>query len=211
MATVDRFRSDDWFVVGRAHQYVTEQRIGWIRIAAIPLLYSIHLLQYLFAESVTQIEQRFHLIVSCLTAGWMLFAIIVLVALYRKVFPRYLGWYSTAVDLLAVIGVSALGSAAQSPMISVLFLIIISTALRFDVRLVWCTTAGALIGYLTLLGIGDEGEWFDSQHTVDPAAQGITLASLLLAGIFCGQVVRRVKAIVETPPASNRKRRSRRS
>ena len=209
MATVDRTLGNDWFVVGRAHQYVTEQRIGWIRIIAIPLLYMIHLFQFLLTDRVDAAEARYHWLVTVMACGWMLFGIVVLVALYRHVFPKYLGWYSTGVDLMAVLALAALGTAAQSPMVSVLFLVLISTALRFDVRLVWCTTAGVLVGYLFLLGIGDECEWFDAQHTIPPSTQGITFASLLFAGIFCGQVVRRVKAIVEARPKSSKRARKR--
>jgi hypothetical protein len=194
-----------WYVAGRVHQYDTEVRLGILRIVSIAILYAIHLFGYLATPEVSDEARDFHFYATILVVAWTLFAVVLLTALSRRVFPTWTGYSATSVDLLFLVALASLGKCANSPLVYVLFLILVAAALRFDLRLVWLTSIGCLAGYVLLLGVGDDAKWFDEQHAVEPTTQALTMASLILCGVLCGQIARRVRSLaIEVADVSRR-------
>ncbi len=128
------------FISSREQQYLTEFRLGIIRLLTITLLYLIHLVSYLSAAEATTADTRFHLLATIVTLAWLVFGSIVLGALTLRSFPIWLGLATTVVDLVFVLAIAAMGNGARSPLVAVLFLLIIAAALRFDLRAIWVTT-----------------------------------------------------------------------
>jgi hypothetical protein len=116
------------------------------------------------------------------------------VCLQRRIFPAYLPYLSTAADLILLTTLASQGSAAQGPLTRIYFLILVLAALRFDVRLIWGTTLGCMLGYLMLVGRSDK-KWFDADHTTPVIEQLITLFSLALVGVLLGQIIRRAPVL----------------
>ena len=76
------------------------------------------------------------------------------------------------------------------------FLILTLAALRFSLELVWFSTAGAVAGYLFLLGYARWGPapgMPPQDQTVPRYHQLIFVLALVLAGVVLGQMVRRVR------------------
>jgi hypothetical protein len=78
------------------------------------------------------------------------------------------------------------------------FLIVALAGLRFQLRLVWFATLGAMLAYLVLLGYA---RWWvpdalRSEMTVPRYQQLLFLASLALLGAMVGQIVRRARHLV---------------
>jgi hypothetical protein len=77
--------------------------------------------------------------------------------------------------------------------VAVYFLILALTTLRFNVALVRFATAGALIGYLVVLG---HARWFATRDVQVPRYHEVmVMLSLALTGITLGQAVRRVRGL----------------
>lgn len=188
--------STQWFVAGRIHQYGTELRLGILRLFAIALLYAIHLVGFLTNATPTEEERRFHWSATLLAIAWLVFGIVLLGMLLKKSFPRWTGLATTIIDLVFLVAVATLGQKANSPLVVVLFLILIAAALRFDLRLVWITTLGCLASYLFLLAAGDPGSWFDSERAVPVTTELLMLASITIGGLLCGQIVRRIRSMM---------------
>ena len=73
--------------------------------------------------------------------------------------------------------------------------LLVVAALRFNLELIWFSTAGALACYLYLLGYA---RWFaDRDIRVPRYHQLIFLLAVVLTGVFLGQVIRRVRRLAE--------------
>jgi len=189
-----------WYIVGRWQEYEGEARANLLRILAIGVFYVVQLVSYYlltahvegsaaFAEATT-----FHQAATALAVAGSLVSLAILLCLRRRIFPAALKFISTAVDVILITSLAAIGSGPNSPLVVVYFLIIAIAGLRFSLRLVWCATIGTMLGYLMLFGIKDD-TWFDAKHVVRPVEQIMTLASLALTGIVLGQVIRRVRTV----------------
>jgi hypothetical protein len=188
-----------WYIVGRWQEYEGESRANLLRIVAIGAFYLVQLVHYYGFSARTEAETLFHERATALAVAWTLVALAVLLCLRQRVFPAALKYCSTACDLALLTALSSLAAGPHSPLVLAYFLIIVLAALRFSVGLVWFATLGAMGGYWLLVGVEDAktSRWFDGQHAVAPVEQLVTLVSLGLTGIVCGQVVRRVQGIAK--------------
>jgi hypothetical protein len=198
--TADSPRADrQWYIVGRWQEYEGESRANLLRIGAIGAFYLVQLVHYYGFSARTEAETLFHERATALAVAWTLVALAVLLCLRQRIFPAVLKYCSTACDLALLTALASLAAGPHSPLVLAYFLIIVLAALRFSVGLVWFATLGAMGGYWLLVGIEDAktSRWFDGQHAVPPVEQLVTLLSLGIAGVICGQVVRRVQGIAK--------------
>jgi hypothetical protein len=186
-----------WYIVGRWQEYEGESRANLLRIVAIGAFYLVQLVQFYGFSTRNAADTLFHQRATGLAVAWTMVALAVLVCLRQRIFPAALKYCSTACDLALLTAVAALAAGPHSPLVLAYFLIIVLAALRFSLGLVWFTTLGAMAAYWLLVGIEDakSSRWFDGQHAVPPVEQLLTLLSLGMTGIVCGQVVRRVRGI----------------
>ena len=186
-----------WFIVGRWQEYAGEGRANLLRIVAIGAFYIVQLVNYQFFVEHTEKVETFHQAATALAVAWTMVALGVLLCLRRQVFPPAVKFISTGCDLVLLTGLAIVGGGPASPLVFVYFLIIALAALRFQLRLVWFATLGAMLGYVALLARFDEGQWFDAEHPVPVAEELVVLLSLALVGIMLGQVIRRAGALAD--------------
>ncbi|MFO0904034.1 MAG: hypothetical protein U0939_13600 [Pirellulales bacterium] len=183
-----------WFIVGRWQEYAGEWRTNLLRMAAVGAFYVVQLIHYYGLAQIDDAERSFHRVATAITAAWMSLTMVVFVCLWRGYLPPALKYISSGCDLALLTGLACLGAGPASPLILGYFLIIASTALRFDLWLVRTLTLASMAGYLLTAGCKDRG-WFDAEHVVAPTQMLLTLVSLGMTGVIVGQVVRRAEQL----------------
>jgi hypothetical protein len=204
----------NWFIAQRWEAYEAEARANLLRIIAIGLFYLVHLWSYFSAQGrlpnfgllqlagAGEINKQFHLLVTLLAVAWAMLALGILLALQQRIFPRWLPYFSTGCDILLLTCMISIGSAARSPLVSGYFLILVLSALRLSLPLIWFSTAVCALSYLCVLGLAKWPDRFGISKLVGETAadlrvpryyQMITLLAIILAGVMLGQIVRRVR------------------
>ncbi len=206
MAADSGNRSDrQWQIIERWQEYDGEKRANLLRLIAIAAFYSIHLYDYRSGKALLEGDaleslKRFHLAVTCLAVAWTMLSLGVLLCLRQRIFPRWLKFVSTGGDLVLLTSILCVGSGPRSPLIAAYFLIIILSGLRLSLPLVRCSTVGAMLGYIVLLGLAKWPERFGragAELQVPRFEQLMLLAALALSGVTLGQIIRRVREMAE--------------
>jgi hypothetical protein len=189
-----------WFIVGRWQEYEGEARANVLRILAIGAFYVVELINYhglrLGAVEFPPVSGRwFHQIATALAVVWVLGALAILLGLRQRFFPASLKYLSTGMDLLLLTGLLMIANGPRSPLVVGYLLLVVLATLRFSLALVWFATAGAVAGYLFLIGYA---RWGIPQDLGVPRYHElIFLLSLILTGIVLGQVIRRVRDLAK--------------
>ena len=194
-------RDRQWFIAGRWQEYEGEARANLLRVLAIALFYLIELLNYhgldlgpLQYPKVAGVDHSFHTAMTALAAAWAMTAWGVKACLERRVFPERLKFLSTATDLLLMTCVLLIADGPRSPLVAGYFIVISLSALRFSLPLVRATAAGALAGYIVLIGNAYK---MRPEYRVPRHQEVIVILSLALTGVILGQVIRRVRAFAD--------------
>lgn len=182
-------------VLRRWQEYDGEYRTAVLRLLGIAAFYAVQLATYhgftlgpLELERRADITREFHVAVTALAVAWTMAGIGVLLCLRNRIFPVWLKFASTAVDLALLTAVLMLADGPSSPLIVANFVIVAFSALRFSLPLVRFSTIGALCCYLFLNGFA---RWFTERDIGVPRYhQLIVLIALGLTGIVLGQIVR---------------------
>ena len=195
-----------WFVVSRWQEFEGEGRANLLRLIGITVFYLVELVNYhginlgIVEMPREDLSRAFHLAVTMLTIAWAMLCLSVLYCRTQRFFPFWLKYFSTCGDLLLLTTILALADGPRSPLLVVYFLIIALASLRFSLRLIWCATAGACIGYVFLLGYARWAlipDWHIPDRSVPRYHQVIFLSALVLTGVILGQVIRRVHGLAE--------------
>jgi hypothetical protein len=188
-----------WYIVGRWQEYQGEARANLLRLAAVAAFYAIELIHYYgvdlgFIQLPKVRYQAFHETVTAIAAAWVMLGVGVHVWLRVHVLPTALKFVSTGLDVLLLTLLLMVADGPRSPLIVGYFLIPVLAGLRFQLRLVWFATVGAMLGYIWLLGWA---VWIESARNVRVPRyhELIFLTALAMSGIMQGQVIRRVKAL----------------
>jgi hypothetical protein len=213
MATIEPAGDRRWFVAQRWQQYAGETRANLLRICGIGAFYLLHLWNYWGSQGRLPnwgilelgaggpMDRRFHLLATLLALGWIMAAGAVHLSLRNRVFPRWISLASTTVDLVMLTSVLAISNGPRSPVVVGYFLIIVLAGLRFSLPLVRATTVGAMAGYVCVLGVAKWPERFGRDAALDMRVpryeQLVTLAAILLCGVFVGQIVRQARQVAE--------------
>jgi hypothetical protein len=195
----------DWYIVGRWQEFEGEGRANLLRLVGIAAFYAVELINYhglhlSFLQMPPVVDRSFHLAVTFLTVAWAMLCLSVLLCRQQRIFPSWLKYISTGCDLLLLTAILTLADGPRSPLVIVYFLIIALAALRFSLPLIWFATAGAVGGYLFLLGFARWGHipgWVRPDTTVPRYHQIIFLLSLVLTGVVIGQAIRRVRSLAD--------------
>jgi hypothetical protein len=193
-------KSRQWYIVNRWQEYEGEARANLLRIAAIGCFYVVELLNYHGLEigrfEIPPIVDRpFHQVMTGIALVWALTGLVVLLLQKNRIFPSGLKYGTTAADLVFLTAVLCIASGPNSPLVVGYFLIIVLAALRFSLWLVRFAAAGAVVGYLFVLGYG---KWFaQPPQTVPRHQQLIVLLALALTGVMLGQIVRRARHMAD--------------
>lgn len=203
-----------WETFRLQRQFDAELRTNVVRIAAVGLLYTLHLLHHFSAggrfawldflglDDGAAVPERAHLALTFIALAWATVATIIHLALAARIFPRGLMYASTLADVGFLTAVLVFTSGASGPLTAVYLVIIAMAGLRLQLSLVWCATVAAMFGYLTILFCRDLSVAL-GMATRTPAVpryyQLMFLATLAIAGIVAGQSIRHVRRLVDGP------------
>jgi len=191
-----------WHIVGRWEEYEGEGRANLLRLIAVTIFYAIELAHYyglnlgFFEMPAGGATRRFHLAVTMLVVVWAMLCLGVFLARMQGFFPASLKFVSTGCDLVLLASVLALGEGTKSPLVLGFFIIQMLASLRFNLLLIWFSSAGAVACYLFLMGYARWMEESQSQR-VPRFQQLLVLAGLVISGVVLGQVIRRVRHLAE--------------
>lgn len=168
-----------WFIAQRWQQYEGEARVNLLRVSAIGAFYLLHFWNYLESqgklpewnllelENAGAVDRRFHLLATLLALSWVTASAAVYLCLRNRIFPQWISAASTSVDLVMLTSVLCISTGPRSPLVIGYFLIIVLSALRFNLPLVRLTTVGAAIGYVCVLGMAKWPEHFGQNAAPD--------------------------------------------
>jgi hypothetical protein len=199
-ATTRETAGRQWHIVSRWHEYEGEARANLLRIAGIGVFYLVELLDYYGLrlgsfEMPSIVSRPFHQAVTAVALAWAMMGLAVLLCQKRQIFPAALKYATTAADLVFLTLILLLASGPQSPLVIGYFLIIVLATLRFSLGLIRFAAAGAVAGYLVVLG---HAHWFiNPPRSVPRHHQLIVVIGLALTGVILGQVIRRAARMAE--------------
>ena len=201
---VERLPEDNaWFVTQRWQQLDGEYRANYLRILSVTAFYCVHLMQYYrpfgFFELAEQPDKVFHLAATVLAVAWLMMALGIDICLRQRIFPRWMAYLTTGVDLLLLTSICCLGGGQQSPLILGYLLILILASLRISLPLIRCATIAALVGYLYLLAVGKWPNLIGGRviGVVPRYVQIMTMLATAISGIMLGQQIRRFHAMAK--------------
>jgi hypothetical protein len=199
---------DPWDDVRRLEEWAGEVRVNLIRLTGIVLFYGRHVVEYLLASPGDYVRGPYHLRVTWVAAAWAAAVLLVRHQLARRIVPPWLKFATTAWDLFLVTVLCMIAGGPRSPLVLLLFLVIAMSPLRLSLRLVYATTAGAILSYLCLLAyyawfkIGREKYYSTPELRIPRSDEAIHVLALLVAGLLAGQVVRQVRRIAGGYPVA---------
>jgi hypothetical protein len=199
--TTDSPTPDRWDQVRRVEEWAGEVRVNLIRLTGIVLFYGRHLVEYLLAAPDSPVRGVYHLRVTWIAAAWAAAVVLVRYQLARRVVPWWLKYTTTAWDLFLVTLLCTLAGGPRSPLVLLLFLVVAMSPLRLCLRLVYATTAGAILSYLTILAIYAWGKiGYDKYYStpelrIPRSEEAIYVLALLVAGLLAGQAVRQARRV----------------
>jgi len=190
-----------WHVTRRLASLRGEERANALRVLGVAVFYAIEVLNYrglavgpIQIPRVEGVDEAFHAASTALAVAWVAVAAAVLVAIKNQIFPPILKYLSTTADLILMTAVLTLADGPRSPMLLVLFLIVVLAGMRLERRLVAFTTAGAVLGYLFSVG---EVLLRRPDLRVPAHWQITTVAALVLCGVVVTAILVEVRRAVE--------------
>lgn len=192
--TADR----QWFIVRRWQTYASELRVLLLRVIAVVVLYGCQVAHYLsLSEEGQAANLSFQRVATGAAVLLIVVSLLVLLLVLKRILPVWLPFLTTVVDLLAIaLLVGIAGGPMATSLTGAFYLVIAMAGLRFDLRLVWLATLGAMAAYMGTVGAVDDA-WFDTVHVVPIVQQGVSLACLGGTGIVVGQIVRLARPLAQ--------------
>ena len=196
---------DSWDLSRRIEAWAGEIRVNVIRIIAIALFYARHLVELLVTRN-PAIGGIYHLRVTVVIIAWTSAAGVIHLMLSRRQYPPVMKFATSLLDVLMITLLSAIAGGPKTPLVILYFAAIAAAPLRLSLRLIYATTAGAILGYLVLLAyyawylIGAHLYYSDESLRIPRSQEVIVVLALLVTGLFAGQVVRQARRMIERYP-----------
>ena len=168
-----------------------EQKVNIIRLAAIAVFFADELANYHLLGAV---EPGRHRRTLWTLAGWELFAFAAWFRVnLRADYARWMKYVSTGVDVLFLTFIIIALEANSGPLISLYYLLIAQSALRYSRRAIFTVTGLSAAGYAAVW-------WFSfgnpDVRPVSTYAAGIHILAMLVMGMIVGYVVRKLRGLV---------------
>jgi hypothetical protein len=197
-----------WDDVQRVEGFAGEMRMNLVRLIAIAVFYTRHLVEALSAGVNDPVRGVYHTRITWVCLLWLAGAAVLHVWLRRRRVENWLKFAVVGVDVFMITFICTLAGGPRSPLVLLFFPVVASAPLRLSLRLVYAATAMAILGYLCVLGIyawyvvGFEQYYADPQLRIPRSQEAIVILSLLATGFLCGQVVRQMRRMILMPPAT---------
>jgi len=190
-----------WLDMRRVESWAGEIRVNLIRLIAIVLFYGRHLIQVFMSAPDAPVRGKYHLQVTAIAVAWGAAAIALHIRLSRRQVTPALKYAAVAWDAIMITLLCAIAGGPTSPLVLLYFPLIAMAPLRLSLRLVYLTTALAMLGYLLLLGhyawyvIGFHKYYATPELRLSRKTEAIVLICMLVCGLLAGQVVRQARRI----------------
>lgn len=178
-----------WHIASRWQEHEGEMRSALLRSILVASFYAVQLVHFLSLQQIADSDRMFHRQVTFAAVAWLFLSLAVFIALKGGFMPPLLKYVTTAIDLALVTLLAWLGHGSSSPLVMALFLVLVLSAIRFRIGLIWFASLGAMTCYMILVASSDK-TWFDTDHTTPILTQAITLCSIGATGMVLGQIVR---------------------
>lgn len=188
--------TERWEDARRVESWAGEARVNVTRAAAITAFYGHHLLRHFILSGPRQ-SAEYHDAVTLIAAAWAVLVMAMHHALTNRFWPGWLKFVSSGLDVLLVTLLLIAGGGPRSPLSVLYFMVVAAAALRLSLRLVWGTTAAALLGYLgaVLFAIQRKPEW-----RIPHDEQVVFMLGLVGTGMVAGQMVRQARRLIQGNP-----------
>src|SRR4051812_7204250 len=199
---------DPWPDAQRVEAFAGEVRVNLVRLVALLAFYARHVVQMLLAAPDDPVRGMYHVRVTVVSAAWagMVIALHWLLS-RRRVYP-WLPYASSLLDVLLITLLCAIAADPRSPLTLLFFLAIAASPTRLSLRVVWLTTAAAVIGYLVVLAhyawvvVGYDRYYGTPELRIPRSHETTFILALIVAGGFAGQCVRQARRLVSGPIVS---------
>lgn len=188
----DQGPSLPWVAAQRMEAWAGELRGNVIRLAAITAFYGHHLFnQFILKE---QFPPGYTLAVSSIAIFWGIGSLALHVALAGRWLPAALPYAVVSFDVIMATSLLLVSDGPGSPLVVVLFLIVASSTLRLNLRLVWLATLLALFSFAFVCG---HAKWRKPEWRIPRQRQVILALGLGGAGLLAGQAVRQARRLAK--------------
>src|SRR4051812_11630376 len=143
--------NNSWHDATRIEAWAGEIRVNAIRLVALVIFYARHLIEFALAKPDAPVRGPYHLRVTLVVGAWACIAIVLHFRLRARRITPALKYAIVAFDLSMVTLLCMIAGGPKTPLVMLYFLVIATAPLRLSLRLVYLTTAGAMLGYLGLL------------------------------------------------------------
>jgi hypothetical protein len=200
---------DQWADARRIEAWAGEVRVNLIRLAAIVAFYGYHLINVFLIPGNAGLRGTYHATVTVLVMAWAATVMLLYFCLSRRYVPQWLKYAAALWDIFLITGlIGFTKDKPTSPLLSLYFVVIASSALRLSLRLVYVATLGSIASYLFLLGfyafwvVGAQDCYSNESLRIPRSHEVIFVLALGATGICIGQVVRQARRLVEGYPVT---------
>ncbi len=168
-----------------------EQKVNIIRLAAIAVFFADEMFNYYFLGVV---DPAIHLRTVWTLIAWEAFALAAWGHVnYKGSYARWMKYASTSVDVVFLTFIIIALEANSGPLISLYYLLIAHSALRYSRRAIFAVTGLSAAGYALVWWSS-----FGNPHIapVSTYAAGIHILAMLVMGVIVGYVVKKMRKLV---------------
>ncbi|HEV7278854.1 MAG TPA: hypothetical protein VGN57_01470 [Pirellulaceae bacterium] len=189
-------RERAWIATARWTELRGELLANAIRLAGAGGFYAIHLLDYYVWSTPNEADERFHYRATLIAMIAVALGAAVMLLLRKQVFPAWLKYVSTGVDLLLITFLAAFGSKLGSPIVYAYFALVGVAAIRMRPGLISCATIGGVAGMFALYYASENSTpYMELRPVIRPVDFAAMVLALGLLGAALGQTVRQAKRI----------------
>lgn len=172
-----------WWVFKRVQDVRSALLVNVVRTFAVLAFYGNQVWYYFSLPHATRVDEQVHYALTAVVIAWLLICLAIFLACQKKFLPPFAKYLSTLADCFLLTSVASIGGGASSWIVICYLLIIASSTMRFDSRLVCASTGLSLFCYGALVARSDSN-WTDGLHHT-PLHQIVTvLVAILTAGIL---------------------------
>ncbi|HEX4796585.1 MAG TPA: hypothetical protein VH370_22530 [Humisphaera sp.] len=187
----------------RSQAWAGEIRVNLVRLVAIALFYGRHLIEVMLSPAGSAVRGRYHLAVTMLVVLWAFECVVLHRWLTQRIYADWMKFAAVLWDAGMITCLCAIAGGARTPLVLLYFPLIASATLRMSLRLVYVTTAAAMLGYLFLLGfyawylVGFHKYYATPELRIPRSEEAIYLLAMLTSGAFAARSVRGMRAMTE--------------
>ncbi|MFH1549022.1 MAG: adenylate/guanylate cyclase domain-containing protein [Planctomycetota bacterium] len=169
-----------------------EQKVNILRLAALAIFFADELFNYYVLGVV---EARLHFRGVWLIAGWGLFAAAAWYWINRRgSYARWMKYVSSGTDALLLTWVIIALEGNSGPLLSLYYILIVNSALRYSRSAILAAAGFCAAGYGAV--------WYSSfgNPNIPPVSLYVAilhLISMIVAGVFVGYVVKKMRGLVQ--------------